>query len=89
MSDLAEYITGLVREQLKRMPAFAGATRDTFDNYVLADLEDAIRREINGIECAAYEEGYSDAEVDFETKAAARREEAAARKAKKTKESAA
>jgi hypothetical protein len=61
MCDLAEYITGLVREQLKRMPAFADTDRDTFDNIILADLENAIRRQLGGEtddDAGTWDEGY-------------------------------
>jgi hypothetical protein len=44
MSDFADQVIGLVRDQLRRHPAFVGVTRDEFDNAVLADLECDIRR---------------------------------------------
>jgi hypothetical protein len=56
MSDFADYVVDL-REQLRRMPAFKGVTRDDFDNDIFADLErdmrDALEVEIEGLEDAA------------------------------------
>jgi hypothetical protein len=75
MSDFADYVVDLVREQLRRMPAFKGVTRDDFDNNIFADLErdirDALEVEIEGLEDAAYRCGRDDAEYEAELKAEA------------------
>jgi hypothetical protein len=87
--DCTDRVIDLVREQLRRMPAFAGVTRDTFDNHILADLERDIRgvleRWADGIERVAYEDGRADvlSEIEMESAKAALEVAQAAKKNKK------
>ena len=67
--DFADYVIDLVRDLLQRHPAFAGVTRDEFDNNILADLECTIRENIEDWDDEierAYEEGRADAEYEAE-----------------------
>jgi molybdopterin synthase catalytic subunit len=69
MPDFADHLLGHVRALLRQHPPFAGMTRDDIDNTVLADLERAIRRNLEDWIAETAAEIRSEVELDLEYEA--------------------
>jgi hypothetical protein len=84
---ITDQILARVRKLLKQQPAFAGVSRDDFDNVILADLESDLHHIIGDLidDCIAEARAEAEADKEFEAWAAKQAKRDAARAKRRPK----